>query len=91
MESRSRTSHGAGRLRSLNEPRPLAVQASADGTPRMVGSEPVSGIEETWRIDEGWWRDAPLSRRYWRVTVESGRTLTLFHELLMERWYEQRY
>ena len=91
MESRSRTKNGAGRLRSLNEPRPLAVQADADGTPRAVGNEPVTSIEETWRIDEGWWREAPLSRRYCRVTVENGRGLTLFHDLLTERWYEQRY
>ena len=54
----------------------------------------VERVEETWRIEDEWWREAPLRRAYYRVTVDGGASLTLFHDETQppgEGWYEQRY
>jgi hypothetical protein len=51
----------------------------------------VTGVEDHWRIDDEWWRDQHLSRMYYQVALEDGRRLTLFGDLVGERWYEQRY
>ena len=54
----------------------------------------VERVEETWRIEDEWWREAPLRRAYYRVTVDGGVSLTLFHDETQppgEGWYEQRY
>ena len=91
MEPRAGAPHGAGRLRPLNEPRPVAVRANAAGTPLAVRGEAVAVVEETWRIDEGWWRERAVSRRYWRLTLAGGRAVTVYQDLLTGDWYEQRY
>ena len=51
----------------------------------------VERVEEVWRIAEEWWREAPLARTYYRVTLEDGRSLTVFEDGGDGRWYEQRY
>ena len=54
----------------------------------------VERVEETWRIEDEWWRETPLRRAYYRVTVDGGVSLTLFHDETQppgEGWYEQRY
>ncbi len=56
----------------------------------------VEQVDEAWRIAEEWWREAPLGRTYYRVIVDGGRPITLFHDDLAARtglagWYEQRY
>ncbi len=91
MEPRARTSHGAGRIRSLNEPRPAGVTSGEDGAPLSFGGTPVASIEETWRVDEGWWRDDALSRCYWRVQLAGGRIVTVCQDMASGQWYEQRY
>jgi hypothetical protein len=56
-----------------------------------VRGEPVAAIEESWRVDEGWWREDVVSRRYWRVALASERTVVIYRDLGDGRWYEQRY
>ncbi len=91
-------------LRPLGLPRPLVVRLDTRGEPSELTrparrgtarrSFAVERVEEVWRIAEEWWRDAPLQRTYYRVHVEGGRPLTLFHDDTVapsEGWYEQRY
>ena len=97
-------------LRPLGLPRPLRVRLDEGGEPVEVTPSPrgragrrgsrsgtplaVEGVEEVWRIAEEWWRDTPLRRTYYRVLVDGGRPLTLFHDDVApssEDWYEQRY
>ena len=69
--------------------RPPPAHASMTGT-----THEVERVEEVWRIAEEWWREAPLLRTYYRVLVDGGRPLTLFHddaEPSSDGWYEQRY
>lgn len=71
----------ADRLRPLNLPRPIQLDAG--------GGWPVVEILDRWRIDDEWWRPAPISRMYFRVVLEGGQVLTIFHDLIGGGWYLQ--
>jgi hypothetical protein len=51
----------------------------------------ITRIEDRWRVDDEWWRGRPVSRFYFQVLLEDGRHATVFHDLIDDRWYEQRY
>jgi hypothetical protein len=53
-----------------------------------VRSLRVEAIQETWQVDDEWWR-TPLSRLYYRVVLENGRLMILFRDLLDGTWYRQ--
>ncbi len=92
-----------GALTPLGLPRPIEVRPGSGGEPRELrrtqrgargASLAVERIEEAWRIADEWWREPPLSRSYYRVVLEGGGTLTLFHDDTQppaRGWYEQRY
>ncbi len=50
----------------------------------------VVSIDNTWKIDEEWWREKPIVRLYYQVTTEDGRRITLFRDLTTGEWYQQR-
>jgi hypothetical protein len=50
----------------------------------------VASIENVWEIEDEWWRQHPISRRYYRVLLEDGSSMTLFRDLLNSLWYEQK-
>jgi protein ImuB len=83
------------RLRPLREPRPVAVEADGEGRPVAVTLSgrrmAVLQVQDTWRIDDEWWRERPVSRLYWRVSLEDGRVVTVYADLVRGGWYEQRY
>lgn len=105
--------YGLG-LRPLGLPREVRVRADADGVPLAVTLEAgralsarrhartleVEEVLEVWRLAEGWWRESPVYRTYYRVAVDGGRMLTLFRDddpredgdraASAGRWYEQR-
>jgi hypothetical protein len=80
------------RLRPLGLPRPVRVRVDARGEPVAVmgrrGPARVMAIREVWRIDDEWWR-RPLSRLYYALTLETGRAVTLYRDLVEDRWYLQ--
>jgi hypothetical protein len=51
----------------------------------------VESIVETWRIDDEWWREKSVLRRYWRVALEDGRVVDVYQALVSGRWYRQAY
>jgi len=57
---------GPGRVRPLNRPRPLRVEAGGDGLPAAVWLAgrrcAVEAVLERWRIDDEWWRQRTVSR-----------------------------
>ena len=94
---------GGGALSPLGLPRAVEVRLGADGEPRSLrrwrrrgapGSPlAIRRVEEVWRIAEEWWRAVPLHRTYYRVRVDGGGMLTLFHDDTQPPgggWYEQR-
>ena len=94
MEQNPRAASRAHRVRALNLPQPIQAEADATGTPVAVeqrGQKRVQSILSRWRIDDEWWRDAPVSRLYFTLVLEDGSTLTVFRDLITDRWYRQRY
>lgn len=80
--------------RTLNRPRPVHVRVSdgrdgREGAPVEVNGERVEGVRETWLVEDRWWTQRPLRRRYWEVVSVSGRNLVVFHDLLSGRWFSQ--
>ena len=82
-------------LRPLNQPRPIEVRTGPDGTPTVLidrGRHRIAEIQDTWRIDDEWWRgERPLSRRYYRVVLTTGEIRTIYHDREEDAWYAQGY
>jgi hypothetical protein len=80
------------KLRALNEPRPARVRVGDDGAPLAVmegqRTRRVEIVRECWRIDDEWWR-SPISRLYYSVVLENGKSLTLYQDLVQRGWYVQ--
>jgi hypothetical protein len=76
--------------RRLAVPRRAAVHSEAGGRPVVVEGERVESVRETWLVEDRWWTDGPLRRRYWEVVTVRGRDLVVFHELEHGEWFRQR-
>jgi len=83
------------RLRPLHRPRPVEVEADGEGRPAAVTLSGrrlrVVAVQDTWRIDDEWWRERPVSRAYYELALEDGRVVTVYRDLVRGGWYEQRY
>jgi hypothetical protein len=75
--------------RTLNLPRPARVRAGAEGRPRTVDSREVEAVRESWLVEDRWWTERPLRRRYWEVVDARGRNLVVFHDLRCGGWFSQ--
>jgi hypothetical protein len=76
--------------RRLNEPRPVAVRASAEGVPVAVAAAPVEAVREEWLVEDRWWTPRPLRRHYFELAMADGRALTVFRDPGTGRWFRQR-
>ena len=76
--------------RRLTVPRRVAVSAAKDGRPLEVGGRVVDAVRESWLVEDRWWTDRPLRRRYWEVVTTDGRDEVVFHDLESGRWWRQR-
>jgi hypothetical protein len=94
MKSSDRHASGTERSRErrlrLNLPRPCHVEVSADGHPLRIDDRAVESMREGWLIDEGWWTDTPVRRRYAEIVLEGGRLAVVFEDLRGGGWYRQR-
>ena len=79
----------------LHTPRRIPVEAGDSGGPLAVCLSgrrlAVEAVLERWRIDDEWWRDRPISRLYYRLLLEDGRTVDVYHALRTGRWFRQAY
>ncbi|MDI6858340.1 MAG: hypothetical protein QME71_08515 [Dehalococcoidia bacterium] len=50
----------------------------------------VSQVQDVWRIDDEWWREE-VSRLYYRLLLEDGRALTVYRDLVKDKWWRQSY
>ena len=72
----------------------MAVEADAEGRPVAVTLRPgerlrVLQVQDTWRIDDEWWRERPVSRVYYEVALEDGRAVTVYRDLISGGWLSQ--
>jgi CO dehydrogenase/acetyl-CoA synthase delta subunit len=73
--------------RRLSIPRRVAVTAADDGQPLIVDDREVDSVRESWLVEDRWWTDTPLRRRYWEVVTACGRNVVVFRDLQREGWY----
>ena len=76
--------------RRLSIPRRVVVQAAPDGRPLLVAGHEVDSVRESWLVEDRWWTERPLRRRYWEVVTTEGRDEVVFHDLESGRWWRQR-
>jgi len=76
--------------RRIAQPRPALVQADDAGVPLEVDGRTVDAVRESWLIEDRWWTDRPLRRRYWEIVTTCGHNVVVFRELEERRWYRQR-
>jgi hypothetical protein len=73
----------------------VRVEAGEDGRPTAVWLSgrryAVEAVLETWRIDDEWWRQRPVSRVYYALLLEDGRAVTAYRDLMSGRWAKQAY
>ena len=50
----------------------------------------VTAINDLWQVDDEWWRERPISRRYYQITTQNERRLTIFRDQLNAQWYWQK-
>lgn len=81
------------RLRALNEPRPVQIDAR-DETPIALiergARHRVVQIQDTWIIQDEWWRQE-IFRQYYELLLDNDTRRTVFHDRIAGRWYEQAY
>lgn len=64
--------------------------SSTQESPKLQPKLQIVSIDNTWKIDEEWWREKPIARMYYQVTTEDGRRLTLFRDQTTGEWHQQR-
>ena len=47
---------------------------------RTIDGRAVEAVRESWLIEDRWWTDVPLRRRYWEVVTADGRNLVVFRD-----------
>jgi len=75
--------------RRLNEPRPARVRAGDAGRPLAVEGRAVEAVRESWLVEDRWWTERPLRRRYWEVVTADGRDVVVFRDLDAGGWFAQ--
>jgi hypothetical protein len=79
----------------VNVPEPVDVEeASSFSLPLAVRAprrQAVVNIEDRWRIDDEWWRQEPISRLYFEVTLDSGQKQVIYKDLINDGWFRQAY
>ena len=55
------------------------MTAGEDGCPLAVDGRDIEALRESWLVEDRWWTDRPLRRRYWEVVTTSGRNEVVFH------------
>ena len=75
----------AGSSRPTRSRRP----AQAAGSPAAAPLK-VTAINDLWQVDDEWWRERPISRRYYQITTQDDRRITIFRDQLNAQWYWQR-
>ena len=82
--SRRPTSRAGSRAPAV----PRAVRAGDGGRPlRRRRPRRSTPVRESWLVEDRWWTDRPLRRRYWEVVTVDGRDLVVFRDLDDGGWY----
>ena len=85
-------------LHALNTPRPVAVESkgrlSLPYRVDLAGNgcwQRVAHILDLWEVETDWWRREPVRRRYCRLELDPGKSITVFRDLESGDWFRQDY
>ena len=87
----------AGRPAALD--RPLAINSRPTFSRRLAQQQPsssklvaqkITAINDLWQVNDEWWREYPISRRYYQITTQNDRRLTIFQDGMNGNWYWQK-
>ena len=86
---------GAERPLSVTLPPARSRRLGQEGRSLAAASLVVTSINDLWQVDDEWWRERPISRRYYQVTTQdpatqNERRLTIFRDQLNGSWYWQK-
>jgi hypothetical protein len=76
--------------RRIGAPEIARVRAGERGRPLAVDGRQVEAVRESWLVEDRWWTEEPLRRRYWEVVTADGRRLVVFRDLDSGAWFQQR-
>ena len=79
-----------GSVRRLATPRAVRVRVGEGGRPVAIEGRAVEAVRESWLVEDRWWTDAPLRRRYWEVITADGRDIVVYRDLERGGWFAQR-
>ena len=72
-------------------PLPIQVHEDEDMRPMAVVVEgkslAVESIDDRSEEEEAWWQDDPVVRMNYEVTLENGKHLTIFRNMMHGGWY----
>ncbi len=95
MVAPSRRAERPRTLRRLNAPLRVEVRASSAGVPTALRRNGtwllVIELIDRYRTDDRWWTERPVSRTYYELLLQDGRTLTVFRDEIKGSWWGQRY
>ena len=74
----------------LGRPCAAEVRMGDGGVPIAFGKTAVDSVLEDWLVEDRWWTDRPVRRRYLELVLDSGRCVLVFRDLGTGRWYTQR-
>ncbi|HVE12431.1 MAG TPA: hypothetical protein VNI01_03470, partial [Elusimicrobiota bacterium] len=78
-------------LRALRPWVELEVLDGEDARPRSVSGRGIAGTvlvaSGPWRMEDGWWGDAPAARDFWDVLLSDEAVYRVFRDRLTGRWY----
>lgn len=81
---------GQAGLKRLGMPRAVAVTAGPRGVPAAVRSVGVDTVSEEWVVEDRWWTDEPLRRRYFELVLVDGHNVVVFRDATGGGWWAQR-
>jgi hypothetical protein len=76
--------------RRLGAPCPATVSSDPYGVPLAVGRARVEAVREEWVVEDRWWTERPLRRRYFELVLRDGRNTVVYRDLEYGRWFSQR-
>jgi hypothetical protein len=72
----------------LYTPQAVDVETEDDGRPAAVAGVAVEAVREEWLVEDRWWSEQSIARRYFELALADGRCEVVFRE--RGRWFRQR-
>jgi len=73
-----------------NRPTRSRRPAQQQTQPPNLAAQKITAINDLWQVNDEWWRERPISRRYYQITTQNDRRLTIFRDDLNGSWYWQK-